>query len=194
MEQENKEIQELKEELAALHARIDRQAEISDGMIRKALDARIGHLQVLGSRKFRFCLIAAVFVVTLVVLQGTRLPFIVATAAFMALNAAGAYYLKKKENELEGASDLKGTMTNLVSYKRFNRNTTLIAVPLAIAWAVWYVYEIALHLGMTGKDVYGLIVACAVGGVIGGLIGYFTFYRPSMEEADKIINEIEDLK
>lgn len=194
MEQNINEIQELKEQLAALNSKLDKQAEIGDNMIKKALKSSIGRLQNLGNKKLAFCIIAPIFVLLIMFLQGLGWVIIAATAVMFAVNAWVQYLLCKKERELVGDGDLLGTMRRVVDYKRLHRNTTLWATPIAILWAVWYVYEVGKELGfLGGREFLGLALACLIGGVIGWLIGYFSFYLPTRKTADEIIDQINDL-
>lgn len=195
MEENMKELQELKEQLAALNKKLDSQAVINENMIRRALDSSINRLRSLGSKKFVMCLLATVLVLGIVILLGTSLPFIISTALFMGVNDYMGYVLMKKEKSLDGASNLIGTMNKVLDYKKYNRDTTLIMVPVAILWAIWYVVDLGKVLGFSGtKEFGGLAIACLIGGVIGGIIGYFTAYRPSMKEADEILAQIEEMR
>lgn len=195
MEQNNNELKELREQLAALNQKLDKQAEINDNMIRKALDASIGRLQSLGSKKFFWCIIATVVVLIITIFQGVSLALIIATALFMGINTYMGYVLMQKEKSMDGSSDLIGTMNKVLDYKKYNRDTTLIMLPVAILWAVWYVADIGRVLGLTAtKEYAGLAIACLIGGIIGGIIGYFTAYRPSMKEADEILGQIKEIE
>lgn len=195
MEQNNNELLELKEQLAALHAKIDRQAEINDRTIKDALDASISEFRKLGNTKFWFCIVAMIVVVTIVYLLGLRLHLIIATGVFLALNAIDALILYNKEKSIDSGDSLMDTMDKVLNYKRFNRVSTLVSLPLAILWAGWYVYEICFTLGLTEpKEVILIGVAALIGGIIGGCLGYAKFYRPSMEEADKIVRQMKEVK
>lgn len=195
MEQNINELNELKEQLAALNHKLDRQAEISDNMIRKALDASIGRLRSLGGKKFFWCIIATVVVLTITIFQGVSLALIIATALFMGVNTYMGYVLWQKEKDMDGSTDLIGTMNKVLDYKKYNRDTTLAMLPLAILWAVWYVADVGKVLGLTAmKEYAGLAIACLIGGIIGGIIGYFCAYRPSMKEADEIISQIKEIE
>ena len=195
MEQENIELVELKEQLAALHAKLDRQAEINDRAIKTALDASIGRLRRLGNAKFWFCIFAMVFVMAIVLMFGLGLPLIIATGVFFALNAVDALILYNKEKDMESGDSLMETMDKVLDYKKFNRISTLVALPLAILWAVWYVYEICSTLGLSEpRDVLFMGLAALVGGIIGGWLGYVKFYRPSMEGADNIVRQMKELR
>lgn len=195
MEQNNNELKELREQLAALNQKLDKQAEINDNMIRRALDASIGRLQSLGSKKFFWCIIATVVVLIITIFQGVSLALIIATALFMGINTYMGYVLMQKEKSMDGSSDLIGTMNKVLDYKKYNRDTTLIMLPVAILWAIWYVADIGRVLGLTAtKEYAGLAIACLIGGIIGGIIGYFTAYRPSMKEADEILGQIKEIE
>lgn len=195
MEQENNELLELKEQLAALHAKLDRQAEINDRTIKNALDASISRLRRLGNSKFWFCIFGMILIVAIVYLLGLGLPLIIASAVFFGLNAIDALILYNKEKSLESGDSLMETMDKVLDYKRFNRVSTLVALPLAILWAGWYVYESCRTLGMTEpKEIILIGIAALVGGIIGGCLGYTKFYRPSMEEADNIVRQMKELK
>ena len=195
MEQENKELLELKEQLAALHAKLDRQAEINDRTIKNALDASISEFRKLGNTKFWFCIIATIVLVAIVYILGLRLPLIIATGVFFALKAIDALILYNKEKGIDSGDSLMETMDKVLNYKKFNRVSTLVALPFAILWVGWYVYEVCFTLGLTEpKEVVFIGLAALTGGIIGGCIGYAKFYRPSMEEADNIIRQMKELK
>ena len=195
MEQENNELLELKEQLAALHAKLDRQAEINDRTIKNALDASISRLRKLGNFKFWCCIFAMIFIVAIVYLLGLGFHLIIATIIFFGLNAIDALILYNKEKSLESGDSLMETMDKVLEYKKFNRVSTLVALPLAILWAGWYVYEVCRTFGMTDpKEIIFIGGAALVGGIIGGCLGYAKFYRPSMEEADNIVRQMRELK
>lgn len=194
MEQDNKELQELKEQLSALNAKLDEHAEINDRMIGRALNSSVGKMKDIVSRQMWFCFFGLILVSAIVILQGVSKALIIATIVFMAVNAYITVIMNIKEKSIIGADDLVGTMRKALEYKKLNRNSTLIMLPLAVLWAGWYVYEIGDILGFEGTKEYTvLIVACGIGAIVGGLIGYFAFYRPSMKQADEIIAQIDEL-
>ena len=79
MNEEIKEIQELKEELAALHRKIDEQAEIKDSMIKKAVAGSISKLQKIGNSSFWICIIALILLEAIVFSYGLSAGIKIAT-------------------------------------------------------------------------------------------------------------------
>ena len=195
MNEEIKEIQELKEELAALHRKIDEQAEIKDSMIKKAVASSISKLQKIGNSSFLICIIALILLEAIVFLYGLSIGIKTATLILFGINACIAYIIMRKNDAMDVSEDLVRTTEKALEYKKWNRNSTLILLPFALAWVVWFVYEVSKKIGvLEGEFFYVLILCALVGMIIGGLIGYFTMYKPSMEEADKIINELKDIR
>lgn len=195
MNEEIKEIQELKEELAALHRKIDEQAEIKDSMIKKAVAGSISKLQKIGNSSFWICIIAVILLEAVVFLYGMGIGIKAATLVLFGINAYIAYILMRKNNAMDVSEDLVRTTEKALEYKKWNRNSTLILLPFALAWMVWFVYEMGKSIGVLESEFfYELIICALIGLILGGVIGYFTMYKPSMEEADKIINELKDIR
>ena len=195
MNEEIKEIQELKEELAALHRKIDEQAEIKDSMIKKAVAGSISKLQKIGNSSFWICIIALILLEAIVFSYGLSAGIKIATLVLFGINAYIAYILMRKNNAMDVSEDLVRTTEKALEYKKWNRNSTSILLPFALAWIVWFVYEMGKSIGVLESEFfYELIICALIGMILGGVIGYFTMYKPSMEEADKIINELKDIR
>lgn len=195
MNQDNNEIYELKQQLTALNAKLDKQAEINDKAIRRAINAGADKMHSLGIKSVLLCVIAFVFVEAIVILQGVSIPFAIATAAFMGANALTAVFFKLRLMDIDPGQDMVTTANQMLRYKKFNRSSVMIELPIAIVWACWYCFEMVRILGLNDtKSMLPLFIGMAVGGVIGGLCGYYGLYRPSMREADGIIRQIKELE
>lgn len=195
MNEEIKEIQELKEELAALHRKIDEQAEIKDSMIKKAVAGSISKLQKIGNSSFWICIITVILLETVVFLYGMGIGIKIATLVLFGINACIAYIIMRKNNDMDVSEDLVRTTEKALEYKKWNRNSTSILLPFALAWIVWFVYEMGKSIGVLESEFfYELIIGALIGMILGGVIGYYSMYKPSMEEADKIINELKDIR
>jgi len=97
------------------------------------------------------------------------------------------------------AQPLVKAYSDLLEYKRINKIWLFrIGIPFIIVWFTWYVYEF-LQNNPAPEDkqlafVIGIITALCIGGLIGGLIGYYSFYRPQMKLADRMMEQIKDLQ
>ena len=195
MEQENNVLNELKEQLSALQAKLDRQTEINDKAIRMAIDKSADKMHSLGMSSVLICIIGLILVETIVILQGVSIPFAIATAVFMGGNAITAIFFKYRLMDIDPGQSMVETASQMAKYKKFNRRSVVMGLPIAIAWAGWYCFEMIRILGIASpKHIISLVAALLIGGIIGGCAGYLEIYRPSMREADNIIRQINELE
>ena len=195
MEQDNNVLNELKEQLSALQAKLDRQTEINDKAIRMAIDKSADKMHSLGMSSVLICIIGLILVETIVILQGVSIPFAIATAVFMGGNAITAIFFKYRLMDIDPGQSMVETASQMVKYKKFNRRSVVMGLPIAIAWAGWYCFEMIRILGIASpKQIISLVAALLIGGIIGGFAGYLEIYRPSMREAYNIIRQINELE
>ena len=195
MEQDNNVLNELKEQLSALQAKLDRQTEINDKAIRMAIDKSADKMHSLGMSSVLICIIGLILVETIVILQGVSIPFAIATAVFMGGNAITAIFFKYRLMDIDPGQSMVETASQMAKYKKFNRRSVVMGLPIAIAWAGWYCFEMIRILGIASpKHIISLVAALLIGGIIGGCAGYLEIYRPSMREADNIIRQINELE
>ena len=186
-------LDEMRQQLSLLQHRLDHQVEISDRQMRKAVTSRVASLRSFHNMGIVFSIVCALFVIFGVYEQGVRLPFLVVTIVLFTLNTVSGFFLRARKQDCRTASDMIAAARSMQRYKTLNNRYLACGVPVVIMWAIWYVYEICLVAGYTTTKAFlGLFVCCLVGGVIGGLIGYYTFHRPAMRRADKIIEQVEE--
>ncbi len=186
-------LDEMRQQLSLLQHRLDHQVEISDRQMRKAVTSRVASLRSFHNMGIVFSIVCAFIVTFGVYEQGVRLPFLVATIVLFTLNTVSGFFLRARKQDCRTASDMIAAARSMQRYKTLNNRYLACGVPVVIMWAIWYVYEICLVAGYTTTKAFlGLFVCCLVGGVIGGLIGYYTFHRPAMRRADKIIEQVEE--
>jgi len=188
------EFREMKEQLRTLQERLDHQVEINEKQLKKAIGEGINGLRRRDRRELFFCVFAAFFVTGIAMSQELTPYFICATFIFLMLNAAWKYYLKFGDKEMS-SMDMVETSKQLLLYKERSRKSLIYGLPIALVWAIWYMYEISQTFGLTERSqIISLILTCSLGGLFGGIIGYLRFYRPSMATADRLLNQIKELK
>lgn len=186
-------LDEMRQQLSLLQHRLDHQVEISDRQMRKAVTSRVASLRSFHNMGIVFSIVCALFVILVIYEQGVRLPFFAATVVLFTLNTVSGFFLRARKQDCRTASDMIAAARSMQRYKTLNNRYLACGVPVVIMWAIWYVYEICLVAGYTTTKAFlGLLVCCLVGGVIGGLIGYYTFHRPAMRRADKIVEQVEE--
>lgn len=195
MEKYEMEFGEMKQQLKALQSRLDKQIEINDKQMRNAISEKMNGLQRHDQRLLWLCIVVAIWIPLMCYNgQNCSLGFTIFTFVFLAANAAWQYFLK-----FNGRDRLKGNLVEtaeyLVKYKKNLRTSQMIGIPLALVWITLYVRELSLTAySENPESVKYLIGGCIFGAIIGFLIGYRRFYLPSVHAADKILNQINELK
>lgn len=189
------EILELKEQMAALQEKLDRDIELRDEIILKALDSSIDRLRSLGNKSFWLSLFALVFVESILFFMHFSVLLMFATFLFLGVNLYLAYLGKVKYTRIDRSGSLVEAAGQAMEFKKFNRQTTACMMPFALIWVAWYVYDACttvFHITET-RDILTFAFYFLFCGALGGVIGYFAFYRPSMKQADSIAKQIEEL-
>lgn len=194
MEKNEMEFSEMKEQLRVLQNRLNEQIDINEKHLRKALAENVSGLRRHDFVGVVFCFLACFFVTGLVATQGLSLTFIVATFVFLLANAIASLLLKFNNHILD-STDLVTMSENALKYKERQRNYLFIGIPAALVWSAWYLFELGQQIGFKSPLAYiGMGCAMGIGAVVGFIIGYLRFYRPSIRKADKILANIKDLQ
>lgn len=193
MENKELELDEMKQQLRKLQERLNEQVEINDKQLRKALGQNISSLRSHDMVSVAFCFVVAFLLPFLVMAQGVSYTFVVATFVFLLANAICSVFLKLSNFPKD--ADLVTLASKVVKYKKYQRNYIFIGVPCAVVWGIFYFFELMGNLDFASTVTYvGFGIAMTIGAIVGFLIGYFRFYRPSMKKADRILSNIEDIK
>lgn len=194
METNELEFREMKNQLLMLQERLDKQVEIKEKQVRRAISEGLRSIRSRDMMGLVLCVVVAILMPLSILVQGYSLVFALTTFVLLSINAIKAYLMKLNATRDMDRMDLVSTSKRLLKYKHDQRTYILYALPVVLAWTVWYLYEVgvALHID-TPMEYVIMLVIMLTGGFVGGLIGYFSFYRPSMRDADKVINQINEI-
>ncbi|CCY02718.1 putative uncharacterized protein [Prevotella sp. CAG:924] len=130
--------------------------------------------------------------------------FVVSVVLFSWCLVSSAYINRIKESELlEG--DLLKTGEKLVRMKRQRVRLMMINLPLGMAWAAWYGYEMIsfetarggnprrMLVGLCAGNPRSMIVGLCVGLVVGIILGLMML-RKMQRANDIVIQQIEEMK
>lgn len=199
------EFQELKDQLADLKKQLDKQVVIHTDALHRTLRRGANSLRNREIFSIVFSGVMSFVIPAMIYFSGvTSLPFIIFTFisfAFMTAYSIVGYVKLHINNVLD--QDLVAAQNDLLRFKRYyNRTLLFIGFPFLTIWLGWYVYEIAkVMLGDFSQVsqshligfLCGIAICLLISGTVGGLIGYFTFYRPQMRLASRMLAEIDEV-
>ncbi|MGN0007342.1 MAG: hypothetical protein ACI35T_04530 [Alistipes sp.] len=194
MESNELEFKEMKNQFRLLRERLDKQVEINEKQLRRAIGEGLGNIRRRDRVGLFLCVALTVLLPLSLIAQGYNWLFVGATFVLLAVNAIKAYLIKIDASRNIDRLDLVSTSKRLLKYKHDNSVYIVYSMPVLMVWVLWYLYEIGVKLQIGSVTGYLLMFSCMLsGGVLGGIIGYFSFYRPSMRDADRVLGQIEEI-
>lgn len=195
MENQNKELEQMRQQLSLLNKKLSDQQIVNDRLMREAMKNKMSWI-----KKWIWGETVALPFIVLVYL-GFKLwlglswgPFVmVALALVVAVVVDHRVNMIGDEEFL--SADLKQTALSLARMKRLRMRYEVAAIPLMAVWLLWFIYDIYVHTPADGAmhDAFiGGMVGCLIGAVAGGVAG-FSVYRKMQLTNDEIIRQIEAL-
>lgn len=197
------ELFEMKQQMKQLQTELNKQTKLREEGFKKLMKSRTNSFK---NREFASIILVAIVAFgmppVLYFCQHHSIWFCLFTFCFFLFGLGWEIKIWKQfhlQNMME--LDLLTTAKNMQQYRKLNRVwLNQIGLPFIFVWASWYLYELIGQMelpedGHTKWIVIGAFAGCIIiGGVIGGLVGYFTFYKPQMKLAQEMIDQIKDLE
>jgi len=194
------ELDEMRKQFALLQERLDRQVDINDQQMKKALKKGIGQMRGRDHMAVLVCFVGWVFAGLTCYAMELPLAFQLFVIIGMGINFLCSIFMKLHINDFRtdgmASADLLRTSQELIRYKRNNQNyMKYVSIPYIIVFVGWFTYLIMLKQGVDSvKEFAFVIIPMLVGAFIGGMIGVMKFYRPSIRQADEMLAQIKELQ
>jgi len=187
--QEYKELDELREQIALLKDKLQHQQIVSERAIQQAAQAGIGKLNRQGVIMCAFAVFAVVYCSWAFHRFGFSDGFVVGTTIFLGVCALVTAYAHLKLRSIDVASgNLVEIASRLVSFRKIYSHWHIFAIPALLVWCYFLYWDAQRML----DNPEGFLIAGCVGGVIGGIIGLKKHFA-IMRETDKVLANIRDL-
>ena len=179
------ELQEMREQMAALKEKLNKQEVVNDRLIRDVLNQK---MKVINKNGW-FSSIAGLFVITfgnfIFYQMGLSTWFLIGTTVMMIFCVAVTWISHSWVNSNEIANgDLLRVAKQAYRLQKVYKNWKYIALPMILAWSVW----LGLEYTAIVQDTTIVLVTMS-GGVVGGLIGGIIGFRQNK----KVINELDEM-
>ena len=186
---EHTELDDLREQIALLKDKLQRQQIISERAIAEAAQKHIGKLNRAGAVYVFFGVFAVVYCSWAFHWIGFSDEFVIGTAIFLAACAVGTMCAHWGLRSVDVANgNLVEIASRLLKFRRIYSNWHFYTVPTLLVWC-YFLYKDAYRM-LNNPE--GFLLAGIVGGTIGGAIGLWRHFK-TLREADKAIANIKDL-
>jgi hypothetical protein len=184
---EQQELETLRSQMDILRKKLEQESIINEKLMRETMRSRVSTI----NRQGWISIAAAICMVLWFPLCFNTLStaFIITTIVFTAVDAIATWIIHKQVDERQLMSEDMRTVANkMKTLKKRYQWSTVIELPLVLAWCVWFCYEV---IQMTGEPWQFMAGAVAFGALIGFFIA-LRMYRKVIDNCDAIIQQIEE--
>lgn len=184
---EQQELETLRSQMDLLRKKLEQESIINEKLMRETMKSKVSTI----NRQGWISIGAAVFMILWMPLYFNTLStaFIITTIVFTAVDAIATWIIHKQVDERQLMSEDMRTVANKMKMlKKRYQWSTVIELPLVLAWCVWFCYEV---IQMTDRPWQLMAGAVAFGALIGFFIA-LKMYRKVIDNCDAIIKQIEE--
>ena len=186
---ENMELDELREQVALLKDKLQRQQIISERAISDAAQKGIGKLNTMGTISMVFGVFAVVYCTIAFHQMGFSTAFVIGTAIFLGLCALATIYTHCSLRPIDVANgNLVEIMQKLIRFRKIYSYGQFYSIPALLVWCFFLYYDARQIL----DDPTPFLIGGAVGGVLGAILGLKRYFKV-MRETDVVIERINEL-
>ena len=186
---EHTELNELREQIALLKDKLQRQQIISEQAIIEAAQKGISKLNKAGTRWGIFGIFAVVYCTFVFHRFGFSDGFVIGTAIMLAICAAVTIYAHLGIRSIDVANgNLVDISQRLIRFRKIYSRYHLFSIPALFVWCYFLYYD-AQHMLEYAE---GFLIAGCVGGIIGAIIGLKAHFKV-IRDTDKVLANIKDL-
>ena len=184
---EQQELETLRSQMDLLRKKLEQESIVNEKLMRETMKSKISTI----NRQGWISIVAAICMVLWFPLCFNTLStaFIITTIVFTAVDAIATWIIHKQVDERQLMSEDMRTVANkMKTLKKRYQWSTVIELPLVLAWCVWFCYEV---IQMTGEPWQFMAGAVAFGAIIGFFIA-LKMYRKVIDNCNAIIQQIEE--
>ena len=186
---ENMELDELREQVALLKDKLQRQQIISERAISDAAQKGIGKLNTMGTISMVFGVFAVVYCTIAFHQMGFSTAFVIGTAIFLGVCALATIYTHCSLRPIDVANgNLVEIMQKLIRFRKIYSYWNVYSIPALLVWCFFLYYDARQIL----DDPTPFLIGGAVGGVLGAILGLKRYFKV-MRETDVVIERINEL-
>ena len=191
LENDMYEIAQMKEQLGLLKKKLATQHIVNEKMMQQAMKTKLFKLNKMGKALFVSGMLVALSMPNYFYFLGCSVWFCAATFAMLVFCAMKTrqYHKGLWITDITG-SNLIEVGNKVSTLKQQYKDWQKIAIPMVSIWFIWLCIE---AYQIYGEDALWICGCCAIGGIIGGLIGT-RINKKVIRTADSLLEQIKDYK
>lgn len=184
--------EEMKEQLALLHHKLESEQIVNDRLIRRVISRNAGRINRDGLFIILVAALAIPYCITVFWWMSISWAFTIVTTLFFIIAIVYTRYnLSMVRTQHLAACTLAEVTQRVVRMKLLYARWLRFSIPFLIIWAIWFAYEIMSLVGTSAEERHAILIGGAVGGAIGIAWGIVA-YRRTQRLANEILDGIKD--
>lgn len=183
------ELLEMKEQIALLKSKLEKETIVSDTMLRRILNDKARTLKTMGLGKTLACFLAVPLMLWCNWFLGMSMLFTVVTIVYLSFAFIYTYITHRDINRMDLMNDdLIAVGEKVAKLKRRYSSWVLYDIPLVLCWLAWFFYE-----RLSSENLDAALNGVLIGGTIGLIMGVMR-YRKVQRVANDVLQQIKEMK
>lgn len=187
------ELQEMKEQIALLKSKLEKESIVSDTMLRHILNDKAKSLKTMGLGKTLACFLAVPLMLWCNWFLGMSMLFTVVTTVYLSFAFIYTYITHRDINRMDLMNeDLVAVGEKVAKLKHRYSSWVLYGIPFVLCWFAWFFYELN-NAGLPSENMDAALNGMLIGGTIGLIMGFMR-YRKVQRVANDVLQQIREMK
>ncbi len=189
---EDKEIMEMREQIATLRSKLEKEQIVTERLLKQAMKKRIGIIRKQAVKESVMACGCFVIFPFMHYALNLSVTFVAATLLMVACSVAATWYFQRPINEELLNEDVDTVVRVMTKLKRQYQLWIISVTPIVvIPWVFWFWNEYSQGLNMPKEVSYIMLGVLIISGCIGGAIGY-SWDRKVIRSCNEIIAQLKE--
>ena len=188
---EDKEIMEMREQIATLRSKLEKEQIVTERLLKQAMKKRIGIIRKQAVKEYIMACVGLILFPFMHYALNLSVTFVAATLLMVACSVAATWYFQRSINEELLNEDVDTVVHVMTKLKRQYQLWMIGAMPIMIPWVFWFWKEYSQGLNMPEEVSYAMLGTIIVGACIGCTIGY-SWDRKVIRSCNEIIAQLKE--
>lgn len=188
---EDKEIMEMREQIATLRSKLEKEQIVTERLLKQAMKKRIGIIRKQAVKEYIMACVCLILFPFMHYALNLSVTFVAVTLLMVACSMAATWYFQRPINEELLGEDVDTVVRVMTKLKRQYQLWMIGAMPILIPWVFWFWKEYSQGMNMPEEVSYIMLGVLLISGGIGAAIG-ISWDRKVIRSCNEIIAQLKE--
>ena len=188
---EDKEIMEMREQIATLRNKLEKEQIVTERLLKQAMKKSIGIIRRQAVKEYIMVCICFILYPFLYYVANLSVLFLSTSLLIFVGCVIATWYFQRPINDKLLGEDVDTVVRVMTKLKRQYQLWIVGAIPIMIPWVFWFWKEYTTAMNVPEEVSYFMLGTIIVGACIGGAIGY-SWDRKVIRSCNEIIAQLKE--